>query len=120
MISGGMWRKEKNYEERIKTIYHRDRRPNPFLKGSSVVPRRYTGDIDSSGGGQAQFFSSRGLRVGTVIIDSLGSHIGALVAYFEVIGVRLRREGWDDAYRLFLLALVCDLCIALFMYFCFS
>jgi hypothetical protein len=43
-----------------------------------------------------------------VIIDSLGSLVGALVAYFEVIGVRLRRKGFDHAYSLILLALVCD------------
>jgi hypothetical protein len=36
-----------------------------------------------------------------VIIDSLGSLVGALVAYLEVIGVRLRRKGFDHTYSLF-------------------
>lgn len=55
-----------------------------------------------------------------VIIDSLGSLVGALVVYFEVIGVRLRRKGSDRAYSSFFLALVCDLSIGLFMYCCFN
>jgi hypothetical protein len=55
-----------------------------------------------------------------VIIDSLGSLVGALVAYFVVTGVRLRRKGFVHAYSLCSLALVCDLCVGLFMYCCFN